>query len=184
MWTWGLDAPDRFSRMNIPGTHLPTTSGWTAELAGGYVWKQFRRLGSNPGLSASQRPPPPPVPTLRFNRSATLTTSSQRLIKIDWLRCLIFLWCWWIIIALRYLKLQFWFSEIQCEGKSWGLLTKYLQKLHLQFGPSQVLIKLFKNFKDLNRHIIGHKIIVQKAENVLLYFLDFLTLFCCWKISN
>ena len=30
---------------NIPGTHLPTPRGWTAELAFGYVYKQFRRLG-------------------------------------------------------------------------------------------------------------------------------------------
>ena len=38
---------------NILGTHLPTPRGWTAELAGGYMCKQFVRLGSNPGPSAS-----------------------------------------------------------------------------------------------------------------------------------
>ena len=38
-----------YSRMNIPGTHLPTLGGgggggggWKAELAGGNVCKQFR----------------------------------------------------------------------------------------------------------------------------------------------
>ena len=54
MWTCGLGAPDRYSRMNIPGTHLPTPRGWTAELAGSFGWKQFRRLGSNLGPSVSQ----------------------------------------------------------------------------------------------------------------------------------
>ena len=28
-------------RLNILGTHLPTPGGWAAELAGGYMCKQF-----------------------------------------------------------------------------------------------------------------------------------------------
>ena len=46
-----------YSRTNISFTHLPIPGGWAAELAGGYVCKLFRGLGTNRGLSASQPAP-------------------------------------------------------------------------------------------------------------------------------
>ena len=53
MWTCGLEAPEWYSGTNILGTHLPTPR-WTAELAGGYMCKQFQRVGSNPVPPVSQ----------------------------------------------------------------------------------------------------------------------------------
>ena len=44
----GCPQSDLLERMSL-GTHLPTPRGWTAELAG-RCGKQFRQLGSNPGL--------------------------------------------------------------------------------------------------------------------------------------
>ena len=35
-----------YSGTNIPGTYLLTPGGWIAELAGGYVCKQFQQLGT------------------------------------------------------------------------------------------------------------------------------------------
>ena len=51
----GCPQSDILERMSL-GIHLPTPRGWTAELAGG-CGKQFRQLGSNPGL-----PRPNPAP--------------------------------------------------------------------------------------------------------------------------
>ena len=53
MWTCGLEAPEWYSGTNILGTHLPTPR-WTAELAVGYMCKQFWQVVWNPGPPVSQ----------------------------------------------------------------------------------------------------------------------------------
>ncbi len=40
MWTCSLCSKNKYSRTNIMATHLPTSEGWTTELADGW-WFQF-----------------------------------------------------------------------------------------------------------------------------------------------